>query len=318
MAYRISHIVNKVVSKKQIIFLVGPTAIGKSETAVYFAQKIGAEIISCDSMQVYKGMDIITSKPRPFLRKKIRHHLISVMPLNRNYDVSSYRKDALEKIKKIISKGKVPLFVGGTGLYASILADGIFEEDIKDKITRARLYKIAKNKGRLYLHKQLKKADPEAAQKIHPNDLKRVIRALSVFKVTGKPISSLQKKRSGLRDEYDVRIFCLNIDRDRLYKAIDERVDKMFKEGLIREVNGLLKRNLSRTASFAIGLKEVKGYLKGDYGLEEAKNRIKLNTRRYAKRQLTWFRKDKKIKWITIGNNDTPLKISRKLWKELS
>jgi len=302
---------------KRIIFIVGPTAIGKSEAAVYLAKKIGAEIISCDSMQVYKGMDITTSKPKPALRNKVKHHLLGVIPLSRDYDVSAYRKDALKKVKEIVSRGKVPLFVGGTGLYLSVLKDGIFEEDINDKPIRDKLYRIAKGRGSLYLYDQLKKVDPDAAEKIHPNDTKRIIRALGVFKATGKPISALQKKRQGLRDEYNLRIICLNMERSKLYKKIDKRVDLMFKDGLIKEVQGILKKDLSRTASFAIGLREVKGYLKGDYGIEEAKARVKLNTRRYAKRQLTWFRKDKEIIWINLREEDTPVKISRRIWKEL-
>lgn len=303
---------------KKIIFIVGPTAIGKSEAAIYFAERIGAEIISCDSMQVYKGMNIITSKPKLSLIKRIKHHLIGAIPLSKDYDVSSYRKDALKKVKEIISRGKVPLFVGGTGLYLSILADGIFEEDVNDKPIRDKLYEIAKKKGSVYLHNQLKNVDSEAAEKIHPNDSKRIIRALGVFRATGKPISSLQKKRHGLRDDYDLRVFCLNIARDKLYERIDKRVETMFKEGLIKEVKGLLKKRLSRTASYAIGLREAKGYLNGDYGLKEAKNMIKLNTRRYAKRQLTWFRKDKSIIWVNLKDENTPVKISRRLWKELS
>ncbi len=302
---------------RKIIFIVGPTAIGKSQAAVYLAKIINAEIISCDSMQVYKGMDIITSKPKPFLRNKIKHHLISVVPLNKDYDVSLYRKDALKKVKEIISKGKTPIFVGGTGLYISILVDGIFEEEVKDKLIRHKLYELAKLRSSVYLHNQLKRVDPEAAVKIHPNDTKRIVRALGVFRATGKPISVLQKDRHGLRDKYDVRIFCLDMARDKLYKRIDERVEVMFKEGLIKEVRGLLKKRLSKTASFAIGIREASGYLRGDYGLEEARGMIKLNTRRYAKRQLTWFRKDKKIKWIHLKENDTPTQIARRIWKEL-
>jgi tRNA dimethylallyltransferase len=302
---------------EKIIFIVGPTAIGKSEAAIYLAKKIGAEIISSDSMQVYKGMDIITSKPKPALKNKVRHHLLGVIPIAKDYNVSSYRKEAIKRVKEIISRRKIPLFVGGTGLYMTILADGIFENDIKDGATRDKLYKLAEIKGSVYLYNQLKKVDLIAAEKIHPHDKKRIIRALSVFKATGKKISSLQKERRGLRDEYNVKIFCLNADRAKLYARIDKRVEKMFKDGLVKEVKGLLKQPLSRTASFAIGIKEVRGYLNGEYSLEEAKSMIKLNTRRYAKRQLTWFRKDKQIIWVNLKDNDTPFKISRRIWKEL-
>jgi len=300
---------------------VGPTAIGKTEVAVYLAKRIGAQIISSDSMQVYKGMNIITSKPKPALRKKIKHYLINTVPIARNYDVSSYRHDALKKVKEIIARGKVPIFVGGTGLYMSILVDGIFKGKVKDEDIRKKFYKIAQAKSSGYLYKRLKKVDPEASGKIHPNDTKRIIRALEVFEAAGKPISMLQKERHGLRDEYDVRIFCLNTERAKLYKRIDERVERMFKQGLINEVKKLLKRRLSETASCAIGIREVKGYLSGGYGLEEAKGMIKLNTRHYAKRQLTWFRKDKRIKWVNIKDKETPQSVAKrihKLWRELS
>jgi tRNA dimethylallyltransferase len=170
----------------------------------------------------------------------------------------------------------------------------------------------------MVLYKKLKKIDPKAASKIHPNDLKRIIRALEVFKTTGKPISRLQAQRSGLAEDYDVKIFFLNLPRDVLYERINLRVDKMFKKGLLKEVARLSKKGLSRTASYAIGIKEINGYLKGEYPLEEARLRMQLNTRHYAKRQITWFRKETRAKWINIKANDTPKRITRILWKELS
>ena len=302
--------------RKKIIFILGPTAIGKSKAAVYLAKKLKAEIISCDSMQVYKGMDIITSKPGPALMRKARHHLIGAVSVKRDYDVFSFRRDALKKIREIISRGKTPLIVGGTGLYASILINGIFEHKAGESALREKLYKIARDKGSLYLYKRLKDADPGAARKIHPNDTRRVVRALEVFKATGKPISLLQKERHGLKDDYDVRVFCLNMPRDKLYKRIDARVERMFREGLIDEVRGLIKKRLSRTASFAIGIREASGYLKGDYAKEEAREMVKMNTRRYAKRQLSWFKKDKNTVWVNIRDKDTALKIAGRLWKK--
>jgi tRNA dimethylallyltransferase len=165
------------------------------------------------------------------------------------------------------------------------------------------------------LHKDLQEVDPAAAYKIHPNDLKRIIRALEVFSVSGKLISQLQKQRKGLLDNYDVKIFCLNMDRNKLYKRIDERVEMMFKDGLIKEVRKLLSMKLSKTASVAIGLKELRNYLEGSYGLQEAKER---NSRQYAKRQLTWFRKDKRMQWINIKDNETSAEVANKIWKKLS
>ncbi len=303
--------------KQRIIFITGATATGKSEVAVRLAKKIDAEIISCDSMQVYKGMDIITSKPPVALRKAIPHHLLGVISRDREYDVSKYYKDVSAKIREILRRGRVPLIVGGTGLYMSVLIDGIFKSGASSKSARSRLYKQAREKGSAYLFERLKSVDPEAASKIHPNDTKRIIRALEVFESTGKPISRLQKERKGLGRKYDIMIFGLNMPRDELYKRIDERVENMFEEGLAKEIRRLLKSKLSRTASYAIGIRELEGYFGGLYGLDEAKRLIKRNTRLYAKRQLTWFRKDKRINWIEVSAKQKPQSVANRIWKKL-
>lgn len=306
-------------SKDEIIFLVGPTAIGKSEIAVRLAKKINAEIISCDSMQIYKYMDIITSKPALSLRRKIHHHLINIISPEEEYNVSRYCQDASRKIKEITKRGGIALFVGGTGLYVSMLMDGIFKAGAQNQRIRDRLYKQADNFGSDYLFERLKKIDPQAALKIHPHDTKRIIRALEVFEATGKPISILQKQRRGFIDDYAVRIFCLNLKRDKLYKKIEERVDKMFKQGLVGEVKQLLKLRLSKTAAYAIGVKELKGYFDGSYDIKEAKRLIKRNTRLYAKRQITWFRKDKRIKWVNVNDGEKPRDTAYRIlsqWKE--
>jgi tRNA dimethylallyltransferase len=303
--------------KKKIIFLVGPTAVGKSRIAVSLSKKINSEIISCDSMQVYKSMDIITSKPQAALRKSVTHHLIGMITPGKEYNVSRYYKDTGRKIRDIIKRGKLPLIVGGTGLYMSILADGLFKDSASNKVIRNRLYKQALAKGSLYLHDKLKTVDPEAAVKIHPNDTKRIVRALEVYQATGKPISQLQKQRSGLSKEYDIRIFGLNMEREKLYGKIDDRVEEMFAQGLIREVKRLLKIKLSRTASYAIGINELKGYLDGEYGLAEAKSLIKKNTRQYAKRQMTWFKKDKRVNWIEVKARETPAAVVKRISAEL-
>ena len=299
--------------KKRILFVVGPTAVGKTEVAVSLARKINAEIISCDSMQLYKGMGIITSKPSKKLRKRVVHHLLDVVSPTRDYNVSRFRREALNKIKEIVNKGKVPLLVGGTGLYMSILLDGIFKAHKEDKATREKLYREAVRYGSAHLHKKLLKVDPEAAQKIHPNDTKRMVRALEVFAATGKPISQLQKQRIGLKDEYDSKVFCLDMPRVDLYARIDKRVEEIFKKGLIKEVRGLLKMKLSRTASCAIGIKELKGYFEGLYDLVEVKRLMKCHTRRYAKRQLTWFRKDKRLEWVMVGQDEKPASIAKRI-----
>lgn len=302
---------------KRIIFLVGPTASGKSAAAVCLARQLGAEIISCDSMQVYRGMDILTSKPSSALRKRIPHRLIGFLPPSREYDVSQYRRDALAAIKAIFKNGKTPLFVGGTGLYLSVLVDGIFKAKPPKSSLRNKLYRQAEIKGSLYLYNHLKKIDPEAAARIHPNDTRRLVRALEVFEATGKPISELQKHRRGLGKEYDIRIFCLDMTRDELYRRIDRRVEGMFKNGALKEAKKLLALKLSRTAEVAIGLREIKGYLDGLYDLEEAKRLMQRNSRHYAKRQLTWFRKDGRIRWIKIKGSEQARDIARRILKEI-
>lgn len=300
----------KKATKPLILFLVGPTAVGKTSVALFLAKKIGAEIISCDSMQVYKGFTIVSSAPTLRQRKKIPYHLVNTIPPTKTYNASQYRKDALKKIKAIIKRGKIPLVVGGTGLYASILIDGIFKTSPPKKEIRQRLYDVLNREGNLAFYARLKKVDPEAAAKIHPNDTKRIIRALEVFLATGIPISRLQKQRKGITDTFEIKIFGLNMPRNTLYDRIHKRIDAMFREGLLREIKTLLRRKLSKTASYAIGIKEITGYLEGLYGLKNAKAMLKKNTRNYAKRQLTWFGKDKRIHWITIQNTDTPSRIA--------
>ena len=304
--------------KQKIFFLVGPTGIGKSRIAINLALKLDAEIISLDSMQVYKGMDIITSKPSLATRKEIKHHLIDFVSLKDEYNVAAYAKDALRKIREILKRKRIPLFVGGTGLYMSILLDGIFKSKAQNKTLRRRLFEEAARFGNEYLYKRLQKVDAEAASRIHPNDTKRLIRALEVFMVCGRPISELQKERKGLSDRYDVKIICLNMERDKLYKRIDVRVEEMFKKGLVSEVKKLLTIRLSKTASCAIGIKELKECFAGSYSLDEAKRLMQKNTRNFAKRQLTWFRKDKRVEWVQVGEEEEPAKVAKKIFEKLN
>jgi len=298
-------------SRKKVIFLIGPTAIGKSRLALSLAKRLGAEIVSCDSMQVYRGFDIISSQPSPRDRKAVAHHLIDAVPARRPFSVSDYRKMALKKIKQIHSRGKIPLFVGGTGLYMSILLDGIFKEaGGKGEVIRQRLLKSAEKRGKSFLYNRLKSVDPSAAQKIHPNDLRRIVRALEVYEKTGRPISYWQKQRKGICDAYDVKVIGLAADRGLLYERINKRVDSMIRSGLVEEVRHLLKRGLSRASRAAIGIAEIKAYLEGALTLEEAIELIKKNTRRYAKRQMTYFRKDKRIHWLKIKSRQPGSRIT--------
>ena len=303
--------------KKAIIFLVGPTAIGKSQIAIYLARKINAEIISCDSMQIYKKMDIISAKPDSVFRKKVKHNLISIIDPSRAFSACDYRRLALAAVKDIIRRGRVPLFVGGCGFYMSAVIDGIFSEKTKDKSIRERLYLKAQRLGNGTLYASLKAVDPAAASKIHPNDLRRIVRALEVYQKCGIPISELQKRRKGIADKYNIEIFGLNMKRDALYRRIDERVDAMFKSGLLNEIKALLKSRLSRTAAVAIGLRQIQAYLGGQYDLAEAIRLMKRNSRLYAKKQLTWFKKDKRIKWLVIKDSDSARHIAQRICKGL-
>jgi tRNA dimethylallyltransferase len=304
--------------KPRIVFLVGPTAAGKSKVAIHLAKHIRAEIISCDSMQIYKGMRIVSCLADKTSLKTIKHHLIESVSPCREFNVYLFLRQAEKLVKEIIKKGKTPLFVGGTGLYMSALIDGLFPEAGCDQSIRGRLSAICKKKGSFFLHQKLTRVDPAAAGKIHPNDARRIIRALEVYEATGKKISELQKQRKGLSVDYDVRIFCLNMDRNSLYQNINKRVDDMFGAGLVEEVKKLLKLKLSRTALYAIGIREIAGLLGASYDPETAKELIKANTRRYAKRQLTWFRKDKRIKWIKLNKKESAYRTAQKIWKKLS
>jgi len=301
--------------KKKIFFLVGPTASGKSVVALQLAKKIKSEIISCDSMQVYKELNIVSDKPPKSVRKKIKHHLVDVVSVNQDFNVANYRQKAIATIKEIHNKNKIPIVVGGSGLYMKVLLDGIFFEASSDKKIRNKLYNQAKNYGKAYLYRRLKKIDPKAAKKIHPNDLRRVVRALEVYDKTNIPISKLQKQTKGLFKEYDIRLIGLMPEREKLYQRINNRVDRMFKNGIIREVKKVSKKKLSKTAKKIIGIKELKDYLDSKYSEQEAIYLLKRNTRRYAKRQLTWFRKEKRIKWIRLKDSENPKAIAQKIWK---
>jgi len=269
-------------------------------------------------MQVYSSMDIVTSQPAYAQRKKVKHHLLGVINPAKEYNVSRYRKDALSICSQLFSKGKIPLFVGGSGLYYSIVLDGLFPAAPEDKLIRAKLYKQLSLKGNRYLYEKLAKIDPLSARRIHPNDSRRIIRSLEVYMKTGMPLSVLQKGRVGLGAGYEIKILALNMDRQALYNKIDQRVSKMFRAGLIKEVSRLLKHKLSRTAKCAIGIRELEGYFNGEYSLKEAKRLIQRNSRHYAKRQLTWFRRDKRIQWIVIKDKETHREVARRIWKKLS
>ncbi|MCX7695830.1 MAG: tRNA (adenosine(37)-N6)-dimethylallyltransferase MiaA [Caloramator sp.] len=291
--------------KKKIIIIAGPTASGKTSLGIELAKKINGEIISADSMQIYKYMDIGTAKPTEDEMQGVKHHLIDIIYPDEEFSVALFKQYADKAIELIYSNGKIPIVVGGTGLYINSLTYSLnFSDSAPDKEYREYLENIANQFGANHLHDMLKDIDPEAAKNIHPNNVKRVIRALEVFKNTGKRISEYQSTTKLNEPDYEFAYFCLDMPRDVLYDRINKRVDTMFEKGLIQEVEKLLNLGYSRDLQSmqAIGYKEVFDYLDGKLSLEEVKDIIKQNSRRYAKRQLTWFRKDTRIYWLDVYN----------------
>lgn len=278
--------------KTKIITVVGPTASGKSEYALSLAEKLGGEIISGDSMQIYRGMDIGTAKPTPYEMRGIRHHLIDVADIEEPFSVSKFVILAEKAIEDVSSRGKTPIIAGGTGLYIDTLVSGIsLSETEEDEELREKLYKEAEEHGAEALHEKLKAIDEKSAENIHPNNIKRVVRALEIYYTTGMTKSELDEK-SRRESRYDAKtILLVPKERETLYNRIDARVDKMFERGLEEEAKGLAQRGLRDcpTASQAIGYKEFYPYFDGVCGIDAVKEAIKLNTRHYAKRQLTWF-----------------------------
>jgi len=287
----------------KVIFIVGPTASGKTKASIALAKKIDGEIISCDSMQIYKGIPVLSCAPTPKNCKAIPHHLIAELSPKKEYSAAIFSKKASSLIKKILSKNKTPIIVGGTGLYVKALIDGLFPSPEKDPLLRKKLELKAEKYTSLALYKELKKIDPIASQNIHPNDARRIIRALEIYYLTGIPMSIHKKNTKGIANTCNIQQTGLFMPREELYEKINKRVDIMFKDGLLDEVKRLLKLELSMTAALAIGIKEIRGYLNGEYTYKEAKELIKKHTRNYAKKQLTWFRRDKRIKWFSDGKS---------------
>ncbi len=273
----------------ELLIIGGPTAVGKSEVACCVAKRLGGEIVSADSMAVYRGMDVGTAKPWECM-KEVRHYLVDVVDPGEYFDAKIFERKALRAVEEIRSKGKVPIVVGGTYLYIQALLFGIEETPEPNRSLRERLYRIAEKKGRAYLYGKLKVVDPEYAAKIHENDVRRVVRALEVFIETGRPFSSFHRWE---RPRFNFLGFFLSRSWESLSKRIELRVRRMIESGLVEEVKELLDKGFEHflTSSQAIGYKELIPYLKGEESLEEAIEKIVRNTKEYAKRQMRWFRK---------------------------
>lgn len=286
--------------KIPVIAVVGPTASGKTALSIELAKRLHGEIISCDSMQVYRGMDIGTAKPDEEERGGVPHHMIDIVDPDIEYNCSDYAEAAVKSVYDIFSRGKLPIFCGGTGLYLDSVLRGVRDDGAeKDPKFRDEMTKFALENGNAALHSKLREVDPDAADAIHPNNVRRVVRALEIFHTTGKTKTSLDEKSRQISPLFSPLIIGLTYgDRDILYKRIDERVDKMFEKGLEDEVRGLLEKGFlseNTTAGQAIGYKETAKFIRGEISLEEASEQIKLSTRHYAKRQITWLSAKKDI-----------------------
>lgn len=287
--------------KPKVIVIVGPTASGKTALSIELAKKINGEIISCDSMQIYKDLNIGSAKPTIEEMQGIKHYLIDEIEPTQRFSVAEYKKRAEKAIEEIIKKGKMPIVVGGTGLYANSLIYGIEYNEIKyDEKYRNELMKLAQTEDGLEsLFEKAKKIDPKAMEKISKNDKKRIVRILEIYNSTGTTKTKQEKESRKKEVKYDYKVFALNMERSVLYERINKRVDIMLEQGLIEEVKNILKKyNEFPTAMQAIGYKEIVEYFNGDLTKQEAIEKIKQESRRYAKRQITWFKKIANVKWL--------------------
>ena len=293
--------------KKPLIILTGPTAVGKTKASIGLAKALNGEIISADSMQVYKYMDIGSAKIRPEEMDGIKHYMIDELEPDEEFHVVRFQQMAKAAMEEIYAKGKVPIVVGGTGFYIqALLYDIDFTENEEDTAYRMELEQIAKENGPEKLHEMLREVDPESADAIHANNVKRVIRALEFYKLTGQKISEHNEKERAKESPYEFCYFVLNDDRKLLYDRIDLRIDKMMEEGLLEEVSSLKNKGYTKdmVSMQGIGYKEILDYLNGECSLEEAIYILKRDTRHFAKRQLTWFRRERDVIWVDKNNYD--------------
>lgn len=295
-------------AKYPLLIITGPTAVGKTELSLKIAEELLGEIISADSMQIYRYMDIGTAKASAEERKRVRHHMIDIINPDETYSVADYQQEADRLIREICARGSLPIMVGGTGLYIRAVIQGfLFPEMETNHQLRAELTEMARKYGNEYLHQKLAEIDPEHARKIHPNDMRRIIRAIEIFQETGHNMTYYLEKQKYTPPRYNTLKIGLIREREELYDRINKRVDLMIKKGLVEEVKNIIKAgfNMSATALQGLGYKEIIGYLKGDYPLEEAIRILKKNTRNYAKKQITWFNREKDLHWFNLtGKSD--------------
>lgn len=304
-------------NKRKLIVLTGPTAVGKTELSINIANKLNGSIISADSIQIYKYMDIGSAKITREEMKGIKHYLIDELMPDEEFNIYVFQKLAKKAMNEIYNEGKIPIITGGTGFYIqSLLYDIDFTEENNDYGYRHMLEKEAEEKGAEYLHKLLREVDPQSADLIHVNNVKRVIRALEFYKETGEKFSEHNAKQKEKASPYDFKYYVLNRDRNVLYDRIDKRIDIMLEQGLVKEVENLLNMGYDRNlvSMQGLGYKEIAAYLEGECSLDEAIYILKRDTRHFAKRQITWFRREKSVIWINYEDYDNDIeKITKKI-----
>ncbi len=302
--------------KIPLLLLVGPTAVGKSAVAMMVARSLSTEIISADSAQVYRYLDIGTAKPTAKEQQTVTHHLIDIISPDQLYNAAAYQKDAARIIKEVWKRGSIPFMVGGTGLYIKAVTDRYaFGSEGADLRLRAIYEELACSEGLEKLFERLKAVDPDAAARIHPNDKRRIIRALEVFTMEGKQISDQVRKTGQDESPYDLYAYGLNMDRELLYKSIENRVDTMIESGLLEEVNSLVSRGYTNESPGmqVLGYKQLLMYLKEQLKWDDAMVEIKKQTRNLAKRQLTWFRREPAITWFTVTDQKSLMTITENI-----
>ena len=288
--------------KKKCIVIVGPTGVGKTRLSIFLAKRLNSQIISADSMQIYKYMDIGTAKVEPKYQKEIKHHLIDIVEPDENFNVEQFQSLCIEKIEEISSINKIPIIVGGTGLYINSITHKLEFNTVKsDEKLRYELENIAESQGNQKLHEMLENIDPESASKIHMNNVRRVIRAIEVYKLAGHKFSEINDKFDHYNDDYNFYIIGLNDDRHILYERINQRVDEMIDEGFMAECKYIYEMTDENSQSIqAIGYREAFMYLNNEISFKDMVSLMKKNSRKYAKRQLTWFRQDERIHWMNL------------------
>lgn len=300
---------------RPLVVLVGPTAVGKSDIGLRLARALETDLLTADSRQVYRGMDIATDKPTVAQRQGVPHRLIDLVNPDESFNAGQYRRLALQEIERLYGERRLPLIVGGTGLYVRTLIHGLCDAPRADQAFRASLLHKAQGRERSFLHAELAQVDPELAARLHPHDEVKIVRALEVFHLSGRRLSDVQQEHRFAEQPFSVLMIGLNRERTQLYRRIDDRVETMFARGVVEETAQLLAKGYDREtgAMKGLGYQQIAGYLSGDYDRAEALRLLKRDTRHFAKRQLTWFRKEPGLQWWMLTEQDTAEEVAGRL-----